>query len=156
VEDPILAGTKQVGIGHSWGFAAITSSENAGVKYDQVESLAGAYIPPEWEPRDGIPYHHQSYTVFLSIFQDIGVVGERRNPDVTPGIESLIIKREGDFTIYLPSPGGVSTSGIGAPPQAPVGIDATVNPEYNHTLVASSHDDNRLVLDRVLGRVQEK
>ncbi len=63
--DVTLQGANQVAIGHSWGLANVTSSEVAGAKYDQVISLAGAFMPDGWEPRPGTDYSHYSYADWL-------------------------------------------------------------------------------------------
>ena len=46
--DPLLAGTEQIGIGHSWGYANLSSSEVFGAEYDKSISLSGAGMHEEW------------------------------------------------------------------------------------------------------------
>ena len=63
--DTSLAGATQVAIGHSWGLANVTSSEVAGAHYDEVISLAGAFMPDGWTPGEGTEYSHYSYADWL-------------------------------------------------------------------------------------------
>lgn len=149
--DPHLGSTYDVGIGHSWGLAAVTSSEVGGAGYDQVESLAGAYVPPGWEADPDTQYSHQTYRDFLSIFQDMGVVGEGRNPDVTEPFASSTYDRPGDFTWYLPD-GSSGPGGISVPSGPPPGIDVTTSPVENHSLIASDNAENLFVLDAIEAR----
>jgi len=146
--DPDLASTYDVGIGHSWGLAAVTGSEAAGAHYDQVESLAGAYMPPGWEKQEGTIYNHQTYTDFLSIFQDTGAVGGGANPDVSPDFTSHTYERDGDWTLYGPSePSAYAT-------QPPAGLDVTWHPLTNHELIASSETDNLVALREMQLRIE--
>jgi hypothetical protein len=147
--DPYLGSTYDVAIGHSWGLAAVTGSEVADAHYDQVESLAGAYMPPGWEPHPGTTYNHQTYTDFLSMFQDTGAVGGGKNPDVDPAFASETYARDRDFTLYAPS----EPSAYAAAP--PAGLDATLHPLFNHELIASSEADNLFVLREIELRMRE-
>lgn len=80
----MFVGAEQTAIGHSWGLANIANSEVSGAHYDNVISLAGAWVPEEWIPDSDTEYSHHSYTDWLSVLQDQGLVGDGRNPDVTP------------------------------------------------------------------------
>ena len=146
--DPWLGSTYDVGIGHSWGLAAVTGSEVANAQYDQVESLAGAYMPPGWEARPDTQYSHQSYRDFLSIAQYSGMVGGGNNPSGSPDFDSEILTREGDFTWYVSDgdPQGMSL-------QPPPGFDVTVHPQRNHELIASQEAENLGVLDSIYQRI---
>jgi len=78
--DPSLGGAEQIGIGHSWGLANLTSSEVAGSEYDRVISLAGAGMLPEWDARDGTTYTDLSYYDILIHAQSKGLVWGGNNP----------------------------------------------------------------------------
>ena len=65
MRDPLLNDVPQTIIGHSWGLANITASEIAGAQYDNVISLAGAYMPDGWEPNPETDYGHYSYNDWL-------------------------------------------------------------------------------------------
>ena len=76
-------GIKEIAIGHSWGLAAVTASETVGARYDDVVSLAGAGMPPDWVPAAGTHYTHDthySYTDFLTVAQPTGLVYGWKNP----------------------------------------------------------------------------
>jgi hypothetical protein len=62
-----LAGAQQTIVGHSWGLANITASEIAGAEYDQVISLAGAYMPDGWVADSDTSYSHYSYNDWLEV-----------------------------------------------------------------------------------------
>jgi hypothetical protein len=147
--DPWLGSTYDVGIGHSWGLAAVTGSEVANAQYDQVESLAGAYMPPGWEARPDTQYSHQSYRDFLSMAQYSGMVGGGNNPSGSPDFHFEILTREGDSTWYVPDgdPQGMSL-------QPPPGFDVTVHPQRNHELIASQEAENLGVLDSIYERIR--
>lgn len=99
--DPSVAKARQIASGYSWGLVPVAGSEMAGAHYDSVHSLAGAWVPREWSADLNTTYVHWSYTDALSIAQDAGVVGDGRNPDVTPGFDSHIFDRPGDFDLAL-------------------------------------------------------
>lgn len=63
--DSSLTDARQVAIGHSWGLANVTASEVAGAHYDEVISLAGAWMPDGWEPDPSTEYSHYSYADWL-------------------------------------------------------------------------------------------
>lgn len=67
-------------IGHSWGLANITASEEAGAHYDQVISLSGAWMPKGWTPDPSTTYRDYSYPDILQYAQEFGVVGENHVP----------------------------------------------------------------------------
>jgi|GEM_PF-2950808 len=150
--DPLLAGARRVGIGHSYGLAVITGSEVAGARYDQVESLAGAYMPPGWTPDPGTQYTHQTYTDFLSVAQDLGLVGGGHDPGTDPGFISTTYPRPGDFTARLPPPEPPVVGMAGEPLE----LALTTELVANHSLIASSHPDNFDVLDRIAGRIAQR
>lgn len=67
---------RTVAIGHSWGLADITYAEQKGAHYDEVISLSGAYMPPDWEPSTETEYSHYVYALdVLGDAQRTGVVG---------------------------------------------------------------------------------
>lgn len=72
-----LSGAKQVAIGHSWGLADVTASEVAGAHYDEVISLAGAYMPDGWTPDPNTEYSHYSYPDWLEYAHKVD--------DIVPG-----------------------------------------------------------------------
>lgn len=69
--DPELAHASTVGIGHSWGLADLTSSEVAGAHYDQVISLSGAGMVPQWKPDASTQYTDFSYYDILQQAQQL-------------------------------------------------------------------------------------
>ncbi len=70
--DPSIESRKTAAIGHSWGLAAVTSSEVAGARYDTVVSLSGAGMPPSWQPSAGTAYADFSY---YDVLQEAQIVG---------------------------------------------------------------------------------
>ena len=150
--DPVLGRSYEVGIGHSWGLAAVTGSEAEGARYDQVESLAGAYMPPGWEAQPDTSYSHQSYTDFLSVAQDLDLVGGGQNPDVSEGFDSTIYPREGDGTIVFST--GSRYPGYLPTPEARLDVadpDALLD---NHNLIATRSTDNIKVLQQIEYRLK--
>lgn len=69
LREPGMTGAQQTIIGHSWGLANITASEIAGAEYDQVISLAGAYMPDGWAPDRDTTYSHHTYVDWLMVAQ---------------------------------------------------------------------------------------
>lgn len=59
--DSALSGLPQVAVGHSAGMSVISGAEHDGAKFDQVISLGGAFMLPEWHPTPGTEYHHFQY-----------------------------------------------------------------------------------------------
>ncbi|WP_449277688.1 hypothetical protein [Leucobacter sp. GX24907] len=78
--DQALRNVEQVAIGHSWGLANVVSSEEAGVRYDKVISLAGAGMPEGWKPKAGTEYSNLFYYDVLIHAQTKGVVWKGNNP----------------------------------------------------------------------------
>ncbi|MBB3158686.1 hypothetical protein FHS07_002382 [Microbacterium proteolyticum] len=134
--DPQISRAGQIGAGYSWGLVAVTSSELAGTHFDAVHSLAGAWVPQGWTADATTTYFHWSYTDFLSMAQDVGWVGNGRNPDVTPGFETHIYDRPGDFTVPL--------GGELAPFLDPHGpsVRMSLSPLENHQLIVSDRPEN--------------
>ena len=97
-------------------------------------------------------YSHQSYTDFLSVAQDLDLVGGGQNPDVSEDLDSTIYPREGDGTIvfstgsrypgYLPTPG--ARLAVADP-------DALLD---NHNLIATRSTDNIEVLQQIEYRLE--
>ncbi|WZH35748.1 MAG: hypothetical protein PIR02_13335 [Microbacterium enclense] len=130
--DPSLSGVEQIGIGHSWGVANLTSSEVAGSEYDQVISLAGAGMLPEWEARDETTYTDLSYHDILMHAQSKGVVWDGKNP------------RSNDAFAHGPFYVG--------PDDAELDGRFVDGDEWgilmdNHNLIASNNDDNKQALE---------
>lgn len=78
--DPLLESAQQVGIGHSWGTANVTSAEVYGVHWNQAVSLSGAGMLPEWRPSPGTTYTDLSYNDILQFGQGTGLVWDTKNP----------------------------------------------------------------------------
>jgi len=137
---PVHHPVNRVAIGHSWGLAAVTSSEVAGAHYDHVISLAGAGMLPEWAPRPGTAYDHLSYWDTLSYGQDTGLVWSGNNPRFVSDFESHGIYRGPDDVEMLTTPLAWRKFEImGA----------------NHSLVATTKPENQAVLDDLLEEVFE-
>jgi hypothetical protein len=136
--DPLLGGAEQIAIGHSWGLAHVTASEVAGVTYDQVISLAGAGTLEEWRANPHTVYTDLSYRDLLQRAQDGGVVWDGRYPRVDPAFD------HGDF--YRGPDDAVLDDGEFT--QADLGVLSD-----NHNLITQDVDDNRQVLEDLLGMV---
>ncbi len=86
--DPLLD-REQVGIGHSWGLANVTSSEVAGAHYTKVASISGAGELPEWRKSPSTSYKDFSYDDILQDAQRVridgvnGIVWHGNNPRVS-------------------------------------------------------------------------
>lgn len=141
--DPRIAASRHIAGGYSWGLVPVTSSEVAGVRYDSVHSFAGAWVPVGWKANGATEYYHWSYTDFLSIAQDLGWVGDGRNPDVMPGFERHIFERPGDYEVPL---GGDLAPFLG--PNGP-SVRISLSPLGNHQLITESSEDNAPVLNRL-------
>ncbi|MEX0151196.1 hypothetical protein [Microbacterium sp. LMI1-1-1.1] len=141
--DASLKAASQIGMGHSWGLVPLTGSEAAGVHYDQVHSLAGAWVPPDWTASGGTDYFHWSYVDALSMAQDVLPVGEGRNPDTSQSFESHVFARQGDFRASLDDPNVLD----------PVGIPATIHPLFNHNLIAQDSPSNLPALNEMRRRI---
>lgn len=59
--DPLLESTEQIGIGHSWGYQNLTSSEIFGADYEKSISLAGAGMHEKWVPDADTQYSNYVY-----------------------------------------------------------------------------------------------
>jgi len=124
-------GIKEIAIGHSWGLAAVTSSELVGARYDEVVSLAGAGMPPHWAPTEGTNYTHYSYTDFLTTAQPTGLVYGWKNPAYGWGFD------KGGWYVSSGDRDRVTTL------DPRVAWDVLVS---NHSLVAQDTAENRRVL----------
>lgn len=78
--NPQYTYAQSTAIGHSWGLANVTASEDAGAHYDQVISLSGAWMPEGWAPDPSTTYRDYSYPDILQYAQEFGVVGENNVP----------------------------------------------------------------------------
>lgn len=141
--ETILAGADQTAIGHSWGLANIANSEVSGAHYDNVISLAGAWVPEAWAPDPTTDYNHHSYTDWLSTLQDAGVVAP-------PGGQYPSQISEFDGVHYV----GPDDEYLGWNPATedhPVGgyADDPAVLISNHDLVAQNNPDNTDVLDAI-------
>ncbi|MGN7187839.1 hypothetical protein [Microbacterium enclense] len=141
---PQAAYAQQDAMGHSWGLAAITSSEVAGARYSQVHSLAGAGMPSGWVHNTDTRYFHWGYTDALSIAQGAGVVWDGRIPTRDSSFSSHLYGRDGDFTLYLPSGAGSDAAVFSTRP--PLSIPLTTTPLENHNLLASDQAENQRAL----------
>lgn len=136
--DPRIDGSQSIAMGHSWGLAATTGSEVAGAHYDQVHSLAGAWMPRDWEADADTGYYHWSYTDFLSVAQDFGLVGGGNVPDTDPDFTSKIYDSPEDSTIYIPT-----TANPWAPtPAGEIRSATRAGLTENHALIATQEDRN--------------
>lgn len=135
---PTVEPLRDIAIGHSWGLAAVTSSEVAGARYDHVVSLAGAGMLPEWTPRQGTEYDHFSYWDMLSYGQDTGLVWGGKNPRFVDDFESHGLYRgPDDLEMYLT-------------PLPPRKFEIMAE---NHSLVATTVQENQAVMDDLLEEV---
>ena len=70
-------GALTVAVSHSWGEAAVSSSELHGAHYDRQISLSGAWMPDDWKANPATEYHHFIYDFdALTTAQQLGLVGE--------------------------------------------------------------------------------
>ncbi|KIS26765.1 hypothetical protein TV39_13340 [Arthrobacter sp. SPG23] len=66
-----------VAVSHSWGEAAVASSEVYGVHYDRQISLSGARMPDGWTADPATEYHHFIYDFdALTTAQQLGLAGD--------------------------------------------------------------------------------
>ena len=130
--DPSLGGVEQIGIGHSWGVANLTSSEVAGSEYDKVISLAGAGMLPDWRPNDDTTYTDLSYRDILLHFQSKGLVWDGNNPRSNGAFEH--------GPLYV-GPDDAELDG-----RFVDGEEWGILTE-NHNLIASNNDDNKRALE---------
>ncbi|BAJ76029.1 hypothetical protein MTES_3065 [Microbacterium testaceum StLB037] len=139
--DPSLAHGLQLAAGHSWGLVPITASEMRGVRYAQVHSLSGAWVPDGWAPHPSTSYSHWSYTDALSMAQDGMLVNAGRAPDTVSAFESHIYERKTDAEVPL--------GGDLAPflyPDGPT-LRVSLSPLANHNLIAGVSEENKNVLN---------
>lgn len=101
--DPALKNTEQLGIGHSWGLANLTSSEVAGAHYDRVVSLAGAGMPENWTPNSSTKYVNINYYDILIHAQSKGVVWGGRNPVSSRDFEQFQFAPDKDLGRFINS-----------------------------------------------------
>lgn len=59
--DPYLNALPEAAIAHSAGMTILSAAEVAGAKYDQVHSLSGSFLAPDWEPDPATQYKHYQY-----------------------------------------------------------------------------------------------
>lgn len=70
-------GSRTVAVSHSWGEAAVASSEMYGTHYDKQLSLSGAWMPEGWKADPETEYHHFAYDFdALATAQRLGLVGD--------------------------------------------------------------------------------
>ena len=129
--DPGMDGARHVGIGHSWGLTAVTSSEMHGASYSDVVSLSGAGMHPLWQKAPETVYTDFSYLDFLQVAQGTGAVHFGYNPRSAGAFE------HGD---YFASPAGRGVDQLFA----------------NHSLVATTSVANRAVLRDLESLVTER
>jgi hypothetical protein len=71
-------GARAVAVSHSWGEAAVASSELYGSHYDSQISLSGAWMPDGWKADPATEYHHFAYDFdALATAQQLGLVAEK-------------------------------------------------------------------------------
>lgn len=71
-------GARTVAVSHSWGEAAVASSEMYGTHYDSQISLSGAWMPEGWKADPATDYHHFAYDFdALATAQQLGLVGDK-------------------------------------------------------------------------------
>ena len=72
------SGARTVAVSHSWGEAAVASSEMYGAHYDRQISLSGAWMPEGWTADPGTAYDHFAYDFdALATAQGLGLVGDK-------------------------------------------------------------------------------
>lgn len=147
--DSQVAEARQIAGGYSWGLVPVTSSELAGAHYDAVHSFAGAWVPREWAADPTTNYFHWSYTDFLSMAQDVGLVGEGRNPDEIPDFSTRIYDRPGDYDVPL--------GGDLAPFLDPGGPSLRVSsdPISAHLLIVSDQQENSRPREDIRNSIRE-
>ena len=128
--EPQLANATSVAIGHSWGLSNVTSSEVAGAHYDKVISLAGAWMPKEWEASPTTTYSSHTYADWLYLAQETGGVGDGEYPRSSTDF---------DRTFY-DGPNEEISEVLGVKYPNP---DVMIS---NHNLISTRSDDNTDVL----------
>ena len=134
--DADVSRASQIAGGSSWGLVPVSGSEVADIHYDAVHSFAGAWMPLHWVPDPKTKYFHWSYTDFLSMAQDAGLVGNGRNPDTDPDFDTHVYDRPGDYDMPL--------GGDLAPFLDPNGPSVRISgdPFGSHELIVSDQPDN--------------
>ena len=126
--DPLLQGTEQIGIGHSWGYQNLTSSEIFGAEYEKSISLSGAGIHQQWVPDAETQYTNYVYKGDgLYKLQDTGLVWDGKVPRAHEAFENHIYTRP-------PGEGG---------------------PIKDHTVIATNSQENQQARDDVLQEVMK-
>jgi hypothetical protein len=126
--DPLLRGTEQVGIGHSWGYQNLTSSEIFGAEYEKSISLSGAGIHEEWVPDAETLYSNFVYKDdALRWAQLTGQVWDGKVPSAEEDFANHIYTRP----------------------------DGEVHPIDSHSLIATNSQENDKVLKHVLNEVMK-
>jgi hypothetical protein len=135
--DPVFASStppRTIGIGHSWGLAAVTSSEVAGVHYDHVLSLAGAGVVDQWRHDPQTEYDSFRYHDVLGVAQATGLVYDTRTPQTLPEFGQHDFASEADERLHL-------TSGWADR------LDAATE---DHSLIARDVEGNQEALQRIV------
>jgi hypothetical protein len=126
--DPLLRGTEQVGIGHSWGYQNLTSSEIFGAEYEKSVSLSGAGMHDQWLPDAETLYSNFAYKDDVLLWaQRTGQVWDGKVPSAQEEFANLFYARP----------------------------DGEVHPIDSHSLVATNSQDNKEVLEDVKKLVQK-
>lgn len=130
-------GAQTVAVSHSWGEAAVASSEMYGTHYDQQISLSGAWMPEGWKADPETDYHHFAYDFdALATAQRLGLVGDHyplEDPAFTKHIYDDPAKN------YQVGPVKITTD-----PMAKID---------NHSLIASAQDSNNREAREDIARV---
>ncbi|HEV7949690.1 MAG TPA: hypothetical protein VGP24_07980 [Glaciihabitans sp.] len=129
--EPLLADATSTAIAHSWGLANVTSSEVAGAEYDNVVSLAGAWMPQAWEANPDTDYSSHTYVDWLYLAQETGQVGGGKFPRGNEDFPVNVIYDGPDEEV-------AEVWGMKYPDPAVM--------NDNHNLVATTSGDNNAVL----------
>jgi len=139
--DPLLSDAKQIGIGHSWGLANVTSSEVAGARYDTVLSLSGAGMLPEWKAASKTSYYDLSYDDILQRAEREGYVWKGKNPRHTKDFTSLPYYEGPDDAVLQDTSARGLSKGLGVLLE-------------NHNLITEVSEGNQDALDDMLRMVK--
>ncbi|MBV1778453.1 hypothetical protein KRR55_04895 [Paeniglutamicibacter sp. ABSL32-1] len=131
--DPLLQGTEQVGIGHSWGYQNLTSSEIFGAEYEKSISLSGAGMQEQWVPNAETLYSNFAY-------KDDVLLWAQRTGQVWDGKVPITHESFTNHGYNRPNHGSILPDG---------------NPIDDHTLIATNSQENRKVLKHVLNEVMK-
>lgn len=129
---------RTVAVSHSWGEAAVASSEMYGTHYDRQISLSGAWMPEGWKADPTTAYDHFAYDFdALATAQGLGLVGDKY-PLGDPAFTKHIYDDPAPDIVLGP-------------------VKITTNPmakAENHSLIASASDArNREARDDVAGLI---